>query len=812
MKKNMKSLIASVLAVVMIFSLAACGKTEQSPSGSSGVGTAAPSGGKSGETPTFVYVSSFREIANEDNKAVGAMCFTDSGFYTSSSDVVGRREPKEGEVEEYEGQFDIVEESLWFMDFDGKRTKLENYEPFRFEAAEGHESSAELNSLAADASGDLAALYHIWENWFDAPEGMTEDDPEYWDYYRYEESWYLRVLDATGREKSMTQIDTSDSDWFWVNSLSFIDGMILIADSGSLRIYNADGSPASKISVTGYVNSTFILRDGTPCVSFMDERTGDMSMAAVDLKTGRVTQTWNCPRNAYSFYTGSGDYDLYYQSGINLYGYSLASESSEKLFDWLNVDVMQDNLSGFTCLSDGSFFAVTNSWDSKGENVTTEYVTVEKKPYDSVPQKTELTLACMWADSELQNAVIRFNRTSNVRIKVLDYSEYNTDEDWNAGMTKLTTEIMAGTMPDILSLDGMPYQQMAARGLLEDLYPYIDRDGEISREDFLPNVLRALEVGGGLYSTVTTFTVVTLAGSARVVGDKPGWSYDDLRAALAMMPEGCTVLDEFTTSGDILRAEMTIDADYYINWETGEVNFDSKSFTDMLEFSTLFPNSFDSYNYNWDEYESDSQRVAEGKQMLVRLYLGSFDDILSTDLQFGGDLTLVGYPTVSGVGSYFNIQSGYGISSGCADKDTAWQFLRSFMTQKAVEDQTYYWGFPANRNVLEKRLEEAMTVEYEKDADGNYRLDEKGERIPMSKGGFWGEGMEEPVEFYALTREQADKVMGLIESTDKLYTENTAVLNIIFEQTDAFYSGQKTAEEVAKIVQGKMLIYVNEQR
>ena len=31
-------------------------------------------------------------------------------------------------------------------------------------------------------------------------------------------------------------------------------------------------------------------------------------------------------------------------------------------------------------------------------------------------------------------------------------------------------------------------------------------------------------------------------------------------------------------------------------------------------------------------------------------------------------------------------------------------------------------------------------------------------------------------------------------------------------QVDAFLSGQKTAEEVARLVQGKMSIYVNEQR
>ena len=54
--------------------------------------------------------------------------------------------------------------------------------------------------------------------------------------------------------------------------------------------------------------------------------------------------------------------------------------------------------------------------------------------------------------------------------------------------------------------------------------------------------------------------------------------------------------------------------------------------------------------------------------------------------------------------------------------------------------------------------------------------------------------------------------MEVINTTTRLYSQNTAVLDIISEQTDAFFSGQKSADEVAKLVQGKLSIYVNEQR
>ncbi len=804
MKNTYRSLIASVLAVAMIFTLAACGKAGQSgtPGGS----------GKSGEaSPAFVYVSSFREVKNEDNSPVGAACFTETGFYTTPSEVVGRREPAEGETEDYEGQFDILAEKLYFVSFDGERRKLENYESFVFTPDEGHDGAAELSRLTADPTGRLAAIYHSWESWNDAPADLSPDSDEYWRYSNYKEEWYLRTMDPTGRELSLTKIKLNDGDWFWPSGMIYVNDRILVSDSSGLRIFDENGS-VSKIGVDGYVQGVLKLGDGTPCMVYSDNMTNEMKLGAIDLASGRITQTWKCPRDGYNYMSGGGDYDLYYQSGINLYGYSLATESGEKLFDWLNQDVSTMNLSSYTVRRDGSFFAVTNAWDSKWENVTTEFVTLERKSFAEVPQKETLTLACQWTDSTLQDAVIRFNRSSSVRIKVVDYSQYNNEDDWNAGMTKLTTEIMAGTMPDIIALDGLPYQQMAAKGLLEDLYPYMAKDSEVHREDFLPNVLRALEVGGKLCSSVSTFSVVTLAGSASVVGDEPGWSVAELRAALDTMPEGCTVLNQYTTSGDILRAELTIDSDFYIDWESGKVNFDSEEFIDLLHFAKLFPNSFDWSSYDWEEYESESARIAAGKQMLAQVSLGSFDDLPMYEAQFGGEMTYIGYPTVSGVGGYLRLNSGYGISSACSDKEAAWQFLRGFMTDKAIDGGRWYWGFPAKSDLLDKKLQEAMTVEYEKDAKGNYLLDENGERIPVAKGGFWVEGAEEPTQFYALTQEQADRAMALINSTDKLYMENTTALGIIFEQLDAFLSGQKTAEEVARLVQGKMSIYVNEQR
>ena len=820
MNKSFRSLVSSVLALMMIFSLTACGDGNN-PSG----GGSNPSGGSSKpgkeNVSDFVYVSSFEEYMNDDGYALIPVCFTDTGFYTTGSDVIGQRELEEGETLSYEGQLDIYADTISFVTYDGAKTRLDGYTPFTVETeGEGETDESgittngdiELFKLAADENGNLAAIYHYMAGWVDAPEGVTEESEDYWDYYYYRDEWYIRTMGPDGAEKTAAKI-SSDSDWFYPYGIIYANGRILLSYSDGVGYLGEDGSIDSGIKVDGYINEAFKLRDGSICISYWDNIKSESRIASIDSETGRIAQTWSCPSNAYGFFNGAGDYDFYYRSGINIYGYEIETETPTKLFDWLNIDVSTNELDGFTARDDGSFFAVTNSHDSNWEYKSSEFVTVTRKAASDVAQKPELTLACWYTDTVLENAVVKFNRNNDVRIRVIDYSQYDNEEDWNAGFTKLTTEIMAGNMPDIISLNGLPYKQLAAKGLIEDLYPYIDADSEINRSDFMPNVLSALEVGGKLCTTVTTFTIDTLAGAAEKVGNKPGWTFDDLAAAMKTMDKDATALDQNTTSGDILRKCLTLDMDSYIDWTTGECRFDSEEFIALLNFAKSFPNSFDWGTVDWEEYQSIPERIAAGKQLLMEVWLGDFSEIVYNEYNFGGDMTYIGYPCSSGNGSYMTVISGYAMSSKCADKDAAWQFLRSFLSSKGSDDlYSYYGGFPVNKAQLEERLKEAMTVEYVKDENGKFAVDENGERIPLAKFGVWSEELNEPIYIYSITQEQADKVMDVIQSTTRLYDEDTTILDIICELTDAFFAGEKTAEETARLIQAKLSIYVNEQR
>lgn len=57
-----------------------------------------------------------------------------------------------------------------------------------------------------------------------------------------------------------------------------------------------------------------------------------------------------------------------------------------------------------------------------------------------------------------------------------------------------------------------------------------------------------------------------------------------------------------------------------------------------------------------------------------------------------------------------------------------------------------------------------------------------------------------------------DAVIHIIESAEKHYQYNTDVQNIINEEAESYFSGQKDAYTVVNIIQNRVSLYVEEQR
>ena len=140
------------------------------------------------------------------------------------------------------------------------------------------------------------------------------------------------------------------------------------------------------------------------------------------------------------------------------------------------------------------------------------------------------------------------------------------------------------------------------------------------------------------------------------------------------------------------------------------------------------------------------------------------------------------------------------MSAKSANKEGAWQFLRTFLTDEYQENNVNY-SFP----ISVKRLEELAAQATQK----SYYTDENGNKVEYDDTYYVG-GIE--VVIPPMTEQETEELMEQLYSITEAYKYDESLLNIIKEEAAPYFAGQKSAKEVASIIQSRVQIYVNENR
>ena len=69
---------------------------------------------------------------------------------------------------------------------------------------------------------------------------------------------------------------------------------------------------------------------------------------------------------------------------------------------------------------------------------------------------------------------------------------------------------------------------------------------------------------------------------------------------------------------------------------------------------------------------------------------------------------------------------------------------------------------------------------------------------------------KEYLEYENFNQDDAATLRKLVYNTDRIVCSDEAVMDILKTALNAFLSGEKTAEETAKLIQSRMNIYVSE--
>ena len=813
--KLRKSLCLLLILTMTMGLLSACGDSTDDPKG-----TPTP------DTPEYVYVPTYTTLG-ENISYINQSCYNNERIFFSGEVKTGETitqsystgmldENGEPIMEEY--SYDETRVGIFSIALDG--TGLQELEEYKIENVtqdpenpySGY-SYVNVNGLFADPQGGLWVLENVYTTTFNLPDDFVEsENSNAWEYAEQSDQYFLVKLDTDGTELSRTDLAAAiggDQEYFYVDSVAFDnDGNAYMVSNSKIVVMGGEGQKLFEIDLTdNWVNGLLVTADGKVFASMYDQTSGSQTFKNVDLAAkGFGSDSYPVPYNAYNFMPGGAGYDYYYNSGTSLFGGDLETGETEKIITWINCDVDSNNINSIIPMEDGRIIAMSIEYTS--DEPKAELITMNLTPTSEVAQKEKITYACMWLDYTLRAEIIKFNRTNpNYRIEVQDYSEYNTQDDYSAGQTKLTTEILTGKVPDIFSTSGLPIEQYGAKDLLADLWPFIEGDTEIGgRDGVLQPVFNAISTEDGkLYQLVPTAGIYSVLGASSVVGDEPGWTVEDAKAALATMPEGCEMFSLGMTQADIMYQMCYMSLDSFVDWQTGDCTFDSDEFVQLLEFTQLFPKEFDwdaYYEGNDWMYEDEMLRIMQGRQMLSSSYLYRIGRYMLYKEAFGGDVTAIGFPG-SGSGTAFMVDSGLAMSANCANKEGAWEFMRILLDED-YQAQYSYNGVPTNKKLFDAMITELMTPDY-------YTDYETGEQVEDPKDVWWVDE-ETKIEVFALTQEDVDEIMDLINNTTRIYTYDESLYEIITDETAAFFAGQKTAADTAKNVQSRVSLYVNEQR
>ena len=841
MKRNyVKRITAGILSAVLAVGMAGCGKTAASDGSSTNEST--PAGSRDG----YVYQAEWLSQSSPDNSGDGYSStdlrnisviddvlyyvrynYTDNGYTQDFCRVNLKDSPakeetllslaetkydngvvtdevtvgdttEEGSTGTDATTGDTTEEGSTGTDAAaGDTTEEGSTDTGAADGTEGYEMLDGVNTVVAVDADTLVEVAtrtpNIEQNW---------DDPNF-DYDKY----YKEVQDNTQmilKKLSMDGTVTAEEDvtelfkgQYLSYSIADGEGNVYLSDNSSIWVFDKDLTLTDTISLAGNgnndgVNAMGVTKDGR--IAILQYGTNDLELRVYDKEKksfgdaceGLPSNMWN---SGISF-TEDGSVLLNNSEGAYLY--DMESRTATQIVKWMDCDLTPDYVRNIYAMSDGNFVVFYEDWNTNESDI----IVLKKVAAADVVQKQVVTVGVLYSSQKLQADIVEFNKNSDkYRVELKDYTsniEYTTEDDYQKNyqnaVTQMNNDIVSGKL-DMFAADSVDIENLISKGAVEDLNSYLETSTQVKKSDLMENIINAIEESGVLYCIPTGFSINTLVGRTEDVGEKSGWTMADVKALCDKYPDASLFAN--ATRGTVLNALLSYDFDSYVDWENGVCHFDQEEFKQLLEMVARYPSD--------DEFDWEKDYVAEPKAfrnhtaLLGTMYISDVTDYQVEEKLFDAPITAIGYPTDgsrSGVAA--SISGGVCINTASKNKDACWEFIEYTLVNNKI-DSIFMNGFPVRKADFDALIEKKLA---EKDSSYGYSWDD----------------VEITVE--GTTQEDVDKLKDLISRVDGISVnqQDSNLMNIITEEAEAYFTGQKSLDDVTSIIQSRATIYVNENK
>lgn len=406
--------------------------------------------------------------------------------------------------------------------------------------------------------------------------------------------------------------------------------------------------------------------------------------------------------------------------------------------------------------------------------------------------KTQLEFALLYADPFLKQAVVAFNKNNEDYEIVLRTP--GQGEDYDDFRKRIQAEMSGGGGPALVYDNVIDFNGASQKGILLDM-----TDNFAKERDSMPDHLQgAGHIGGRYYGVPFRFSVQTLVTSSELVGNRKGWTEAEMIECLtgaqvraALCGYDSSIVFTYVALGGGLGGK-------YIDFDTGKSYFDGEGAVSLLETAAKYGDD------NGNGLTSGCEdRIADGEVLCSCVNLGGLAQVQLIHGFLQGKEIYIGYPAEDGKSG--NIVKGdvIAVNSSCEDSEGAYAFIRYLLSPECQEQigrgachTGSSFGFPAIMDSLQNMMEYA--VEEQETDSGMYQ--------PVYDS-------TASIELFKLEPIEHDQLALLYEMllNARLKENNVdGLFDIILEETPAYFTGGKTAEEVCDIIQNRVQLYLDE--
>lgn len=408
--------------------------------------------------------------------------------------------------------------------------------------------------------------------------------------------------------------------------------------------------------------------------------------------------------------------------------------------------------------------------------------------------KKTIVFSMFFPDELVQEAKKKYEQLHpdiEIKLQTAYTDDTHIEADEEKFVKNTNTAMLAGKGPDLLQsaeyVNILPTDKYVKHHLLVDLGEWMEKDSAFRKEDYFGNILDNARTGEGLYSMPLAFFLEGFVGDADAIAktgvqvDDVNWSWNDFIVTANQLTASKVYPSVLTFGGpEALLAEIAMDNyGLFVDTESRKANFESASFTGLMnQVKSIYD----------DHIVATDPR---SKAYFRSIHINSPWDYLVTLQEYGEDMKFYMKPHAqeTTAGGYFRPYKGISINANSKVKEEAWDFIK-FMMSWEIETSPTKAGFPINKNMFAKLVQQ---------------LKEEGTVKTYEEGPLHGKAIK-------VDQAKLDQLEGLVNGANhQVEYKSDQVHEMIMNESKAFFAGQKSADDVAGLIQNKVTTYLNEQ-